>query len=128
MKERISTLVELKNAISNILQTPLSYDKKGVKKFIKETTVDMLNSYIKLLKETNKELHLACDIEDITKPFINENNLKFPQLFQPIRIALTGGTQAPSVYDIVAILGVQETIKRIEEAIKKDFGKENKND
>jgi len=120
-KERVNTLVELKDGIENILNVPTSYDKKGSKKFIKEGTIDMLRSYIELLKNSDQELHLACDIEAITKPFIVENGLKFPQLFQPIRIALTGGTQAPSVYDIVAILGVDETIKRIETAISKNF-------
>ena len=123
-KERANTLVELKDAISNILTVPTSYDKKGTKKFVKETTVDMLNSYSALLQSTDTELHLACDIEAVTKPFIEENGLKFPQLFQPIRIALTGGTQAPSVYDVIAILGVQETVKRINTAIKKNFDKE----
>lgn len=122
-KERANTLCELKDAISNILAVPLSYEAKGVKKFIKEDTADMLNNYIKLLGE-NKELHTPVDIEGITKPFITDNGLKFPQLFQPIRIALTGGTQAPSVYDIIAILGIEETIKRINSAIDANFGKE----
>ena len=123
-KERANTLVELKDAISNILTVPTSYEKKGTKKFVKETTVDMLNSYTTLLQSTKTELHIACDIEAITKPFIEENGLKFPQLFQPIRIALTGGTQAPSVYDVIAILGVEETVKRINTAIEKNFDKE----
>lgn len=122
-KERANTLIELKDAISNILDVPTSYEPKGVKKFIKEDTIDMLNSYCKLL-EANKELHTPVDIEAITKPFIEENQLKFPQLFQPIRISLTGGTNAPSVYDIVAILGVNETIKRINTAINANFGQE----
>jgi len=123
-KERANTLVELKDAISNILAVPTSYEKKGTKKFVKETTVDMLNSYTALLQSSDKELHIACDIEAITKPFIEENGLKFPQLFQPIRIALTGGTQAPSVYDVIAILGVEETVKRINTACDKNFDKE----
>ena len=123
-KERANTLVELKNAISTILSVPANYDQKGVKKFVKETTVDMLNSYTELLNTCDKELHLACDIEAITKPFIEQNNLKFPQLFQPIRIALTGGIQAPAVYDIIAILGIEETTKRINTAIQKKFDKE----
>ena len=102
---------------------PTGYDNKGVKKFIKEDTIDMLNSYVKLLEE-NKELHTPVDIEAITKPFIAQNELKFPQLFQPIRISLTGGTQAPSVYDMVAILGIEETIRRINSAIEANFGRE----
>jgi len=121
-KERANTLLELKDAISNILDIPTSYDNKGVKKFIKEDTIAMLNSYCKLLDQ-NKELHTPVDIEAITKPFIQENELKFPQLFQPIRISLTGGTNAPSVYDIIAVLGVEETLQRIETAISKNFDK-----
>jgi len=123
-KERANTLVELQESIKNILAVPSSYDTKGVKKFIKEDTIDMLNSYVKLISSSDKELHIAVDIEGITKPFIEENGLKFPQLFQPIRIALTGGTNAPSVYDIIAILGVEETVKRINNAIEVNFGKE----
>ena len=121
-KERANTLIDLKESIENILKVPSSYEVKGVKKFIKDETVEMLNKYVELLQE-NKELHTPVDIEAITKPFINENGLKFPQLFQPIRISLTGGTQAPSVYDIIAILGVQESIKRINTAIEINFGK-----
>ncbi|MCK5294131.1 MAG: glutamate--tRNA ligase [Arcobacteraceae bacterium] len=123
-KERANTLIELKNAIENILKVPTSYDKKGVRKFIKETTVDMLNSYIAVLKSNQETLHIAPDIEAVTKPFIEQNGLKFPQLFQPIRISLTGGTQAPSVYDVIAVLGVEESIKRIEDAISINFMKE----
>ena len=123
-KERVNTLVELKNAISNILEKPSSYDKKGVKKFIKDGTVEMLKNYTNLISN-HKELHTPVEIESITKPFIQEHNLKFPQLFQPIRISLTGGTQAPSVYDIIAVLGIEESISRINKAIELNFGKEN---
>lgn len=120
-KERAQTLVELNEAIANILDEPMSYDSKGVKKFIKEDTIKILEYYCKLLDQTQSELHLACDYEAITKPFIAEYELKMPELFQPIRIALTGGTQAPSVYDIMAILGKDETIKRIRKANELNF-------
>jgi glutamyl-tRNA synthetase len=83
----------------------------------------MLKQYCELLRVNEKDLHIAPDIEAVTKPFISENGLKFPELFQPIRISLTGATQAPSVYDIIAILGVDETIKRIDMAIESNFGR-----
>jgi glutamyl-tRNA synthetase len=123
-KERANTLVELKSAIENIMKVPTIYDKKGSKKFIKENTISMLEKYINILELNQDTLHLPVDIELVTKPFIVENELKFPQLFQPIRISLTGGTQAPSVYDVIAVLGVQESIKRIKTAISKNFAKE----
>jgi glutamyl-tRNA synthetase len=123
-KDRANTLVELKASIDNILIVPTQYDKKGVKKFIKEDTISMLESYIKLLDDNKETLHLSVDIEAVTKPFIKDNELKFPQLFQPIRISLTGGTQAPSVYDVIAVLGIDESIDRIKTAISNNFGKE----
>jgi len=123
-KERANTLVELQSSIENILANPTTYDKKGVKKFIKETTVEMLYNYINILEENISTLHLPTDYEAITKPFIQKHGLKFPQLFQPIRISLTGGTQAPSVYDVTAILGVEESVSRIKKAIELNFGKE----
>ncbi|MBS9782903.1 MAG: glutamate--tRNA ligase [Arcobacter sp.] len=120
-KERANTLIELKNAINKILEVPSEYEAKGVKKFIKEGTLEFLNNYLNLLEENKESLHIPADYENITKPFIMENGLKFPQLFQPIRIALTGGTQAPSVYDIMAVLGYEEVKNRLQNAIKSNF-------
>ncbi|CAI8210710.1 MAG: glutamate--tRNA ligase [Sulfurovum sp.] len=123
-KERAQTIIELKDAISNILEVPTQYEAKGSKKFVKEDTASMLENYLAVLEENKDTLHLAPDYEAVTKPFIEENGLKFPQLFQPIRIALTGGTQAPSVYDIEAVLGLDEVKSRIKTAINANFGKE----
>lgn len=123
-KERAQTLIELKDAITKILDVPTEYEAKGSKKFVKENTIEMLNNYLQVLESNKETLHLACDYEAVTKPFIVDNELKFPQLFQPIRIALTGGTQAPSVYDIMAILGLEEVKNRLESAMEKNFNKE----
>ncbi len=122
-KERANTIVELKESIEAILNLPTEYEIAGVNKFIKENTMGMLKQYCELLRVNEKDLHIAPDIEAVTKPFISENGLKFPELFQPIRISLTGATQAPSVYDIIAILGIEETIKRIDTAIESNFGR-----
>ncbi len=123
-KDRVQTLVELKVAIERLLNKPTTYEKKGSKKFVKEGTFEMLNNYMNLIEENKETLIYANDFENITKPFIEKYELKFPQIFQPIRISLTGSTQAPAVYDIIAILGVDETCVRIRTAIEKNFHKE----
>lgn len=120
-KQRAQTLVELKESITDIIDVPTSYEESGVKKFIKEDTKELLEKYLLLLESNKNSLDSVEKIEEFTKPFINDNGLKFPQLFQPIRIALTGGTQAPSVYDIIFILGYDEVFKRINEALKRNF-------
>ena len=120
-KQRAQTIVELKKSITDILEVPTSYEEAGVKKFVKEDTKDFLEKYLVLLEKNKEDLYNVSTVEEITKPFINDNGLKFPQLFQPIRIALTGGTQAPSVYDIISILGFNEVSSRLSEALKRNF-------
>ena len=123
-KQRAQTILELKTAVNTILEVPTAYEAKGSKKFVKEGTIEMLNDYLALLAEHKDNLGTADEVEAFTKPYIEENGLKFPQLFQPIRIGLTGGTQAPSVYDIIAVLGYEETVSRMTIAITKNFNKE----
>ena len=120
-KQRAQTLVEMKKSITDILDVPSFYEESGVKKFVKEDTKAFLEKYINLLEKNKDDLYDVTKVEDITKPFIAENGLKFPQLFQPIRIALTGGTQAPSVYDILFILDFAESNARISKALEKSF-------
>ncbi|QKF58203.1 glutamate--tRNA ligase [Aliarcobacter lanthieri] len=120
-KQRANTLLDLKKSIEDILNIPNSYDEAGVKKFVKEDTKNILEKYLNLLKENKNFLNSVEKIENFTKPFIEEYSLKFPQLFQPIRIAITGGTQAPSVYDIIFILGFDEVFSRISKALEKNF-------
>jgi glutamyl-tRNA synthetase len=120
-KQRAQTIVDLKKSITDIIDVPTSYEESGVKKFVKEDTKDFLEKYLELLEKNKDELYNIENVEAITKPFIHDLGLKFPQLFQPIRIALTGGTQAPSVYDIIAILGFNEVSARLKEALKRNF-------
>ena len=120
-KQRAQTIVELKKSITDILEVPTQYEESGVKKFVKEDTKSFLEKYLELLEKNKDDLYNVENVEALTKPFIAEFGLKFPQLFQPIRIALTGGTQAPSVYDIIAILGFNEVSSRLNEALKRNF-------
>ena len=52
-------------------------------------------------------------ISEINETIIKENNIKFKDLGQPLRLILTGSSQAPSITDIIKILGLSETINRI---------------
>jgi len=118
-KPRANTLIELKDAINLILDIPKEFDKKGVKKFIKNNIQDILKIYVNMLEE--KIPNNASDYEKVTVPFMQEHELKMPHLFQPLRIALTGGIKAPSVYDIMSVLGFSECKKRINFALENNF-------
>lgn len=120
-KQRANTLLELKKSILDIKDEPQEFEEAGVKKFVKEDTNAILSEYLVLLENNRDSFVSVIELENLTKPFIEAKGLKFPQLFQPIRIALTGGTQAPSVYDILFILGFDEIKSRILKALEKNF-------
>jgi glutamyl-tRNA synthetase len=56
------------------------------------------------------------EFDAIFKEICVENSWKMPQVGQPIRIALSGGTQAPGIGEIIQVLGVEEAVKRINSA------------
>lgn len=53
-------------------------------------------------------------VRDATKAWVKERGLKFPQLFQPLRCALTGQAGGPDLFDVIAWLGSEASLARIE--------------
>ena len=43
--------------------------------------------------------------------------MKLGQLAQPVRVALTGGTVSPGIYEVIAVLGRERTVSRLRKAI-----------
>jgi glutamyl-tRNA synthetase len=43
--------------------------------------------------------------------------LKLGQLAQPVRVALTGGTVSPGIYEVIAVLGARRTVERLNRAV-----------
>jgi glutamyl-tRNA synthetase len=62
-----------------------------------------------------KEIDFKKDtIEKFIKAFLQANDLKFPELGKPLRVILTGKENAPSISELLFILGKETSLKRIE--------------
>ena len=118
-RERAKTVVELKEQIESIINEPKSYDAKAVKKFLKGEWRETLEKFVEFMSQ--KELNSSEDFESATKEFLESNELKLGKLAQPIRIAVTGSSVSPSVYDTMAIIGKDELLKRVEKLLKEEF-------
>ena len=70
------------------------------------------------LKEISK-IESYCDnkIIEISERVLKKNNIKFKELGEPLRMILTGSSKAPSIKEIVKILGINETISRLKKYI-----------
>ncbi|RLD41287.1 MAG: glutamate--tRNA ligase [Bacteroidetes bacterium] len=116
LKERAKTLKELAELTREILETPTSYDAKAVKKAFKEDSVEILNAFG--AKITNaKELHLPVDYHNLMQEVVDEMEIGFGKIGMPLRVALLGKMGGPNIDVIMAVLGREETMFRIANAI-----------
>jgi glutamyl-tRNA synthetase len=116
-KERAKTLVELSSQIKLILQSPRSYDEKAFTKAFKdESAKELLKAFgssLKALKPQAKE-----DYHKALEDFVAQNSIGFGKIAQPLRLALLGELSGAGLDEIMEIIGLDESLKRIENIIK----------
>ncbi|QOR61796.1 glutamate--tRNA ligase [Sulfurovum sp. ST-21] len=116
-KERGKTLVELAEQIRLILHTPTEYDPKAVKKAFKGEAKEILTDFIAMLQTWEKPLHLPSDYHAVLEKIVEEKGIGFGKIGQPLRVSLLGAMTGSGLDEIMAIIGVDETIERIERAV-----------
>lgn len=114
LRERAKTLHDIIQSAKVLLNDPKEYDQKAVDKFLNTTNLAYLEKYAMVLNTQEK----ACEFEELTNQFLEENNLKLKDLAQAIRIALTGSSVSPSIFEVLEFLGVQKAKLRIENLLK----------
>ncbi|MEN8727134.1 MAG: glutamate--tRNA ligase [Sulfurovum sp.] len=116
-KERGKTLVELAEQINLILTTPSQYDEKSSKKAFKGEAKTVLGDFAAMLQNWDKTLHLPCDYHAVMEKLVETKEIGFGKIGMPLRVSLLGSMTGSGLDEIMAILGVDETVARIEKAI-----------
>jgi glutamyl-tRNA synthetase len=115
LSARCHTLVEMAEAARFYFQDPRPYEEKGAKKFLTAEAVPILQEVARRL-ESLPEFSEAA-INQLFHDLAAETGLKMVNLAQPVRLALTGRTASPGLFEIINILGNSETLQRIKTAI-----------
>jgi glutamyl-tRNA synthetase len=111
LKDRAKTFADLMDAAEFIVATrPLPVDEAAAKLLDAEAR--------KLLAKAGDALSSVSDwavesIERAVRALAEAEGLKLGKLAQPLRAALTGRTTSPGIYDVLAILGRDESLARI---------------
>ncbi len=114
-KERGKTLVELAEQIKLLTIAPESYDEKSAKKAFKGEAKEILSTFADMLalaQPTTKEAYHA-----VMEKIVEEKEIGFGKIGMPLRVSLMGSMTGAGMDEVMAILGTDETIKRIEKAI-----------
>lgn len=117
VREREKTLSDIADAMSYYFKDDFSYDEKGVKKYFEKDGVEnILREAIEILKKVDN--FNLTETENAYRDLIERLNIKSGDLFHPTRLAISGRTFGPGLFDIMELLGKERTIERIEKAIK----------
>jgi glutamyl-tRNA synthetase len=111
LRERAKTLLDiLKGADFLFQQSPIALEPSAEALLTSEakTLLNGLANTLEALPFWDSAALEAC-VRDLVK----NKNLKFPQLAQPLRAALTGRTNAPAVFDLLLALGKEESLLRL---------------
>ncbi len=117
VKERATFVNDLWEQSWFFFKTPEEYDEKTIKKRWKENTPELINTVGEIL-ETVKDFS-SIETENAVKAWIEKNELGFGPIMNPLRLALVGGSFGPHLFDIIEIIGKDETLKRIKLALEK---------
>ena len=115
LRERAKTLAELVESAHYYLTDDISLDEKAIKKFLTPEAAEPLKSLIGRLSTLND-----FDEAGIEREFtatLQEHGIPMGKLAQPVRVALTGSTMSPGIHDVIAVLGKERTLKRLQSAL-----------
>jgi glutamyl-tRNA synthetase len=117
LNKRSKTLVDMAQASLFYFQDSVLFDEKAFKKFLKPEIKEPFNIIIKKLEEV--EVFNEKNLENAFLYVLEKTGLKFGKIAQPVRVALTGGTISPGIFEMIEVLGKEKTILRLEKAIEK---------
>jgi glutamyl-tRNA synthetase len=111
LKERAKTLVELQHSSGFLFASrPLAMEDKA-KALLDDGGREVM---AKLLPELESVSDWAVEpLEAAVRAFAEANELKLGKVAQPLRAALTGSTQSPPIFDVLAVLGRDESLGRL---------------
>lgn len=114
--ERSRTLAEMEENLGYFFADRIErYEEKGARKhLLKEGAAELLEQLETLLAEA-PEFTMAA-LEDRLRRFAEENGIGFGKLVHPLRMALTGRSASPGIFDVIVHLGRDRCLKRIRDA------------
>ena len=95
----------------------VTYDEEAAKKFITPAIALILGKLLTRLEAL--PVFSKQTGEEAFKQLVEEEGMKMGQLAQPVRVALTGRTASPGLFDMMEVLGQDRTLFRLRQGIER---------
>lgn len=117
IKERANFVTDFWDQSHFFFEAPTEYDAKMVKKRWKEDTSEHMKKLSCVLK--NVAPFTSENTEKTVKKWLEASNLGMGQVMTAFRLAVVGAGKGPHMFDIIELIGKDETMKRIELAVER---------
>ncbi|MCE5241926.1 MAG: glutamate--tRNA ligase [Syntrophobacteraceae bacterium] len=114
LQPRVHTLVEMADAIKFYLVEEVECDPAAAKKFLTPAMQEPFDKLIAALDALDSFNHE--NLEAAFQQVVGELGLKLGKVAQPVRVALTGSTVSPGLFEIIDVLGKETVLKRLKAA------------
>ena len=112
VRDRVKTLAELAGAVEYFFRDVVEYDEKGSNRYFASPGIgNLLHAAQEAL--TPLEVFDAKTLESVYQGLIDELGIKPGELIHPTRLALTGRSSSPGLYDVMELLGKERCLERL---------------
>jgi len=113
--DRLKVAKQIPGLAGFFFKDTVEFEQQAGEKFLRR---HYIGPAFKLLEERLRGLDPfdQTTIEPVMKGLVSEMGLKTGDLFQPVRVALTGSRHSPGIYDVMAVLGKDRVLARLEHA------------
>ncbi len=112
LRPRATTFIDLAEALDYFVRDTPEMEEKAKNKFLTPERAPMIEGLLAQVREID-----AFDAESIgahVKAWLEAAGIKIKDVAQPARVALTGRTKSPGLFELMALLGREQTIARLE--------------
>jgi glutamyl-tRNA synthetase len=114
IKERANFVSEFWEMSNFFFEAPTAYDEKAAKNWNQDTP-RLMQELISVIENITD--FTSAHIEIVVKDWMAQNEIGMGKVMQPFRLSLVGALKGPHLFDIVELIGKEETIRRLQKAI-----------
>lgn len=115
VKERAHFVSEFWEQSAFFFKAPETYDAKAVKKRWKAPSYDQMTELIEILSDIDN--FTSENTETIVKAWITKKEYGMGAIMNAFRLLIVGAPKGPHLFDIIAIIGKEETLERLENGL-----------
>lgn len=123
VKERATFVSDLWDQLDFFFKRPQEYDAKAVKKRWKANSYDLMLELKEVLSNINN--FSSENIETIVKKWLEEKEYGMGAVMNAFRLIVVGALKGPHMFDIISLIGQEETLERIDQGLYEIGRKEN---